>query len=374
MFLPTTYGAALLLTILTMICWGSWANTQKMTGKWRFELFYFDYAFGVLLCAVVAMFTLGVLNGNEITAIDSLALAGYRKMAFGFAGGVVFNLANMLLVAAISIAGLSVAFPVGIGLALVIGVIWNYFLNPQGNPLLLFGGSAVVVAAIVVDAMAYRRYASEKRKAAQTAQAVREDAAQPKPAVAKPASPQRSGQRRSVPPTSKATPTKGIVLSLVSGVLMGSFYPLVEMGKSGDLGLAAYSIAFIFALGVFFSTLLFQLFFALLPVYGEPFQLWDYFRGTKKQHLLGILGGVIWMAGAIANFAASSAPASVQVGPAVSYAIGQGATMVSALWGVLLWKEFANASREVRSFLITMFALFVVGLAMVSMAPLYAGR
>jgi len=363
MYLPTTYGAALLLTILTMICWGSWANTQKMAGKWRFELFYLDYSFGGLICAVVAMFTVGAMNPNDITAMDNLSFAAWRKIAYGLAGGVVFNLANMLLVAAISIAGLAVAFPVGIGLALVIGVVWNYVLNPQGNPALLFTGSVLVLGATIVNALAYKRYAAEKGNT-ETSSAM---------AAAAPLSKKRPSVRQSaVPEAGKATPTKGIVLSIVAGLLMGSFYPLVATGMESEIGLASYGIAFVFALGVFFSTFIFTLFFALMPVYGEPIALMDYFKGSRRQHTLGLAGGIIWMVGAIANFTASGAPASVQVGPAVSYAIGQGATMVSVLWGLLVWKEFAGAGGRVKMLLALMFVLFITGLGLVSIAPLYS--
>ncbi|MEO8024851.1 MAG: hypothetical protein ABI823_00175 [Bryobacteraceae bacterium] len=167
--MPTTYVSALLLMVFSMLCWGSWANTQKMTGKWRFELYYYDYALGVLLCAVLAAFTFGTLNSAELTFQDNFLITSYRKMAWGVAGGVVFNLANMLLVAAISVAGMSVAFPIGIGLALVIGVIWNYILTPQGNPTLLFGGAALVVVAIIVDAMAYAAHAAQLKAEAEAA-------------------------------------------------------------------------------------------------------------------------------------------------------------------------------------------------------------
>ncbi len=162
MILPTTYNTALLLTVISMLCWGSWANTQKLTGKWRFELYYVDYALGVLVCALIAAFTFGSMNSQEIGVFDTLMMTGKRKMAWAFAGGVVFNLGNMLLVAAISISGLAVAFPISIGLALVIGVIWNYSLNPQGNPLLLFGGASLVVVAIMVDAIAYKSHAARR--------------------------------------------------------------------------------------------------------------------------------------------------------------------------------------------------------------------
>jgi glucose uptake protein len=336
MILPSTYEVALLLSIVSMICWGSWANTQKMAGKWRFELFYFDYSLGVLLASVILGFTFGTM-GDGMTFVDNFLITGKRQMFFGVVGGVVFNLANMLLVAAIAVAGLAVAFPVGIGLALVIGVVWNYILNPQGNPTLLFTGAGLVVTAIIVDALAYRAYAASR-------------------------------------PASKGRPkasAKGIVLSLVSGLLMGSFYPLVEMGKADENGLGPYAIAFMFAMGVFFSTFIFNIYFMNLPVEGEAVGMADYIRGTVKQHLLGVFGGLVWCCGTIANFVAASSPPEVNVGPAVSYALGQGATLISALWGLLVWKEFAGAAGRVRVLIVAMLVLFVVGLSLVSVAPLY---
>ena len=350
MFLPNTYISALLLTILSMICWGSWANTQKLTGKWRFELFYYDYAFGVLLAAAIAAFTLGVTNSSELSFLDNLFIAGYRKMAFAVAGGVVFNLANMLLVAAIALSGLAVAFPVGIGLAMVIGVIANYLLNPQGNPTLLLAGGLLVVFAIVVDAMAYGSHASADAKASR----LKDPKAAAKAARAK-----------------KSRTRKGIVISLVCGVLMGSFYPLVEVSQQGDLGLAPYGCMLLFAAGVFLSTFVFNLFFLNLPVEGPPMQMSDYFKGTRRQHWLGIAGGAIWCAGALANFLAANTPPEVNIGPAISYAIGQGATLVSALWGLLVWKEFEGATSRVKTLLALMIILFVGGLILLSLAPLY---
>lgn len=353
MILPHTYLATLLVVFFSMLCWGSWANTQKMSGKWRFELFYFDYAFGVLLAAVICAFTLGSLGFDGFSFLDDMMNAGKRYAALSFGAGVIFNLANMLLVAAIAVAGLSVAFPVGIGLALIIGVIWNYLIRPQGNAILLFTGCALVVAAMVVDALAYR--AMEMLRAEAKAKA---------------------GQTRS---TRKKVNLKGVFLSLASGVLMGSFYPLVVMAKSnewggtaGENGLGPYAIGVVFALGILFSTFVFNLFFMNLPVEGEPVEFVDYFKGSPKQHLLGLAGGVIWCAGTIANFVGSSAPESVQVGPAISLALGQGAAMVSTLWGLLLWREFAGADARIKAFIFIMLALFITGLAMISVAPLYA--
>jgi glucose uptake protein len=337
MVLPHTYVAALLLTVVSMLCWGSWANTFKLAGKWRFELFYFDYSFGVLLAATIYALTFGDLGTDGFGFLDDLAHAGKTQIGFGGLGGIVFNLANMLLVAAISVAGLAVAFPVGIGMALVIGVIWNYALKPQGNPVLLFSGAAIIVGAIIVDALAYRAHAAKGSQA---------------------------GARKAG--------AKGILLSLVSGVLMGSFFPLVEIGKAGPLGLGPYAIGFVFAVGVFLSTFVFNLIFMNMPVEGPPVKIGAYFKGTGGQHALGIVGGMIWATGAIANFTAASAPESVQVGPAISYAIGQGATMVSALWGLLVWKEFAGADARVKTLIAVMLLLFVIGLGLVSVAPLYA--
>jgi glucose uptake protein len=350
MLIPQTYAGALILIVLSMICWGSWANAFKLTGKWRFELFYYDYSLGVLLAAIIAAYTFGSM-GDELSFSDNLIVAMRRNMAWAVAGGVVFNLANMLLVAAISVAGLAVAFPIGIGLALVVGVIWNYFLNPQGNPILLAVGVVLVVGAIVVDALAYSAHAGAKA----------------------PAAPAGKGKLKAAPKAGSAS-LKGIVLSLISGALMGSFYPLVEMGKGAGMesaGLGPYAVAFLFALGVFFSTFVFNLYFLNLPVQGEPLSMFSYFQGTLKQHALGIAGGLLWCTGAIANFTAASAPKFLEVGPAVSYAIGQGATMVSALWGLLVWKEFAGASGKVRFMLALMLLLFIGGLALISIAPLY---
>lgn len=360
MMLPATYATALLLTVLTMLCWGSWANTMKLAGKWRFELYYFDYAIGVLLAATIAAFTFGSFEGaavsdTEVLAfsfLDNVAIASKRQLALAVAGGVVFNFANMLLVAAISVAGLAVAFPVGIGLALIIGVVLNYMIKPAGNPQLLFGGSGLVFLAIIACALAHGLHSRNKAgAAAKTASGGRTVI--------------RAGGARA------ASPVKGIVLSLASGVFMGTFYPLVEMSKVGDFGLGPYSAAFFFAVGVFLSTPLFNLFFMNLPVEGEPVGFRDYFKGTTKMHLLGVAGGMIWCVGAVSNFVAASAPASVNVGPAISYAIGQGATLISTLWGLLVWKEFDGATRAVKLRVGLTLILFVLGLGAVSLAPLY---
>jgi glucose uptake protein len=345
MILPQTYTSALVLMILSMLCWGSWASTYKLAGKWRFELYYFDYAFGLLIAAFVLAMTAGSLGFDGFTFSDDLMHAGKRQWFLGFVGGIVFNLANMLLVAAIAVAGMAVAFPVGIGLALIIGVGLNYLLKPAGNPAFLFGGCALVMAAIVVDAAAYR-----------IINVIRHEA------LAK------EGKAKS---TRRPSSFKGIILSVASGILMGLFFPLVAAGQEGELGLGPYAIMVIFGVGVFFSTFVFNMFFLNLPVEGDPADPRDYFRARPIQHFWGLLGGAIWLGGAICAFVAASAPEQVHIGPAVSYAMGQGATLISALWGLLVWKEFKGGDMRVKLLLALMLALFAGGLTLVSLAPLH---
>jgi glucose uptake protein len=355
MILPTTYAAALILLLASMSAWGSWANTQKMSGKWRFELFYYDFSIGMLLCALLAAYTLGEMSPKDLTFSDNLLIAGRRQMVWAAGAGAVFNLANLLLVAAISVSGLAVAFPIGLGLALVVEATSNYLFNPQGNPILLFGGVVLVVIAILVDAFAYTGYLDDRLEEEKKAALVADPRA----------------KKRAPRPTGAA---RGIVLSIVSGIVMACFYPMLETARQGEAGLAPYGLALFFSIGVLGSSLFYIPFFLNFPVSGEPLQASDYFRGAGKQHALGLLGGVIWMAGGICNFAAAAAPASAQAGPALSYALSRGATMVSALWGLLVWREFQGASPRVRTLIAFMVVLFLAGLGMVSMASLHASR
>jgi glucose uptake protein len=345
MIIPGSYVASLVLLIVSMLCWGSWANTFKLSGpKWRFELFYFDFAAGVLAASLIIAFTFGSLGWDGFSFLDDLRNAGKRQDMYAFVAGCVFNLANMLLVGAISIAGMAVAFPLGVGLALIIGVIWNFSLNPVGNPLLLGMGCLAIVAAIVFDALAYRAYSSQQVPAAP------------------------SGRGKVV---RKPSSTKGIIIAMVSGILMGSFLPLVEMARSGEVGLGPYAVGFIFAFGVFSSTFVFNLFLMSLPVAGKPVEISSYFKGRLKQHALGLIGGILWYSGAVTNFVAARAEGTAHAGPAVSYAMEHGAILISALWGLIVWKEFANADDKIKSLLGMMLFLFVCGLAAVSLAPLY---
>ncbi|MGO9275535.1 MAG: GRP family sugar transporter [Terriglobia bacterium] len=328
MFIPQVYAVALALMVVSMLSWGSWANTQKLARNWRFELFYWDYVWGILLCSILIGVTFGRTDPSSADSFfRNFQTASVSNLVYAFVGGAVFNLANLLLVAAIAVAGLAVAFPIGIGLALVIGSVLNYIITPKGNPLLLFGGIALVCIAILLDALAYRNLSGNVQVS-----------------------------------------TKGIVLSLMCGVGMGLFYPFVARTLKGDGHLGPYTVAWVFALGVLVSNFPLNYAFMRRPVNGPPVAFRDYFAGAGRLHLWGVLGGLIWGVGTISNFVASYA---AMVGPATSYALGQGATLVSAIWGVFVWKEFRGAGSQVKRLLALMFVFFVLGLVSVALAPVF---
>ena len=336
MFFPQTYQIALLLMVLTMLCWGSWANTLKLCPVYRFQLFYWDYALGLFAGAAFWGLTAGSHGATGTPFLTDAVQAPVASVLFAILGGIIFNIANLLLVAAIDVAGLAVAFPVGIGLALIVGAVSSYLVRPAGNPLLLFGGVALVTVAIILDARAYRT---------------------------------REGIGKA---EAKAATTRAIALSLSAGLLMGTFYPLVAAALRGAPGVppvGPYAVSLFFALGVLFSTIPANLYLMAKPLDGKPrVAASGYWLAPFRFHIAGLLGGAIWSTGAVANFVASGAHL---VGPAVSYSIGQGATMVSACWGVFVWGEFAGAPATARRLLAWMFLFFALGLVAVALAPLY---
>jgi glucose uptake protein len=328
MYTPHSYPVALLMMLVSMLCWGSWANTEKIDRTRRFELYYWDYMWGIVVCALLFGLTLGRTNPAAAASFfHNLDSASTRSLAEAFAGGMIFNLGNLLLVAAISVAGMAVAFPLGAGLALVIGAVLNYVISPVGNRLLLFGGILLVSAAIASNAMAYRGL-SKSTKAG----------------------------------------TKGIVLSLLCGVVIGLFYPFVAKALTGENHLGPYTVYFVFALGALVSNFPINYAFMRRPVSGPPLSFQDYFRGGRAVHAWGVLGGLIWGTGTICSFVAAYTPT---VGPATSFSLSEGNTMISAVWGVFVWKEFRGANSRVKRLLALMFTLFVLGLVSISLAPVF---
>jgi len=328
MVIVQNYGTAVLLCIVTMICWGSWANTQKLASKsWRFELFYWDYVLGILLFSIISAFTLGSTGTEGRSFIADLQQAGLANILSAFTGGIVFNAANILLSAAIAIAGMAVAFPIGIGLALILGVMLNYFAAEKGNPVFLFAGVASVTLAIVFNALAYKRSN----------------------------------------PQNQVLSTKGIVLSLLAGLLMSFFYRFIagamdleNFSQPAAGKMTPYSAVFIFSAGVFISNFLFNTLLMRRPFDGPPVSYSQYFSGRFLTHTVGILGGLIWGLGTSLNLIAAG-----EAGPAISYGLGQGATLVAALWGVFIWKEFKAAPKSTSYLISTMFLFFILGLVLI---------
>ena len=328
MVVVESYLVAVIMCLITMLCWGSWANTQKLaTKKWPFQLFYWDYAIGVFLLSLILALTMGSLGSVGRSFFADLDQATSRVLWLAFLGGVIFNLSNILLVAAIDIAGMAVAFPIGVGLALAIGVIMNYVATPVGNPVVLFIGVALVVGAILIDALAYKR----------------------------------------LPSTGEKTRTKGIAISVAAGVLMGFFYRFVAASMSEDFvnleagKLSPYTAVVIFSLGLLLSNFLWNSFVMAKPFVGNPVPYRDYFtKGDTRLHLTGILGGVVWGIGMSFSIIAAG-----EAGFAISYGLGQGATMVAAFWGVFIWKEFKEAPAGTNRLIALMFTSFIVGLALI---------
>jgi glucose uptake protein len=328
-FQPQTYFLALVLMVLSMFCWGSWANTMKLCPGYRFQLFYWDFVVGLVAGVFLWGFSLGSFGtGGQSFWIEVMAIDRHHAL-LAIAGGAIFNVANLLLVAAIEVAGLAVAFPVGIGLALILGAVGSYIFSPQGNPWMLFGGIALVLAAILSDAVAYKLREAEHQ----------------------------------------ALTRKGVVISLISGVLMGCFYPFVSRSMEGPGSVGPYAASLFFVIGVAICAIPVNLLLMRYPLDGRPpVAMNRYFAARGIWHVWGIVGGGIWCTGAVFNFVASRAHV---VGPAVSYSIGQGATMISACWGVFVWKEFASAPRKATQYLALMFVLFLLGLTLIAVAPLF---
>lgn len=333
MFILENYTTAVLLCLVTMLCWGSFANTQKLAGKtWRFELFYWDYVIGILIFSFAMALTLGSYGDKGRSFFNDLQQASSSNILSAIIGGVIFNAANILLCAAIAIAGMAVAFPVGIGIALVLGVIVNYIAAPKGNNALLFLGVGLVTLAIITNALAYR-------KASKVAQKV---------------------------------PTKGIIISVVCGILMSFFYRFIaasvdleNLSSPATGKMTPYTAVFVFSVGILLSNFLFNTIIMKRPFEGTPVTYSTYFKGKLRTHLVGVLGGLIWGLGNSLNFIAAG-----KAGPAISYGLGQGSTLVAALWGVFIWKEFKSAPKGTNTLIAAMFLFFVVGLALIVCAGL----
>jgi glucose uptake protein len=347
MILPTTALTVWILAIVSLLCLGSWANTLKLAGKWRFEYFYFDFVFGMLLFAGVSALVLGSGRAQELTFQDNLLLVGYRKMAWAMAGGVVLNLGMLLLLAATSIAGMSVAFPLTLGVALVIGAVWDFANATQAGAVLTFIGVALLLGAVSVAGLAYVQLLQVYRAAAQKALT-------PDP---------RTKSKR---PKSAGTGLV-IILSVVGGIALSTFPKILDQAI-GEGGLAPYSVVVLLSVAALLSSPFFVLFFTTFPVTGTPGMPSGYFAGSRKQHLLGVTGGIVWGAGMLTSLMTAAAPQNVQPSPLIQYLLNNGVLLVAVAWGLLAWQEFRGGGDRVRMLAAGMVVLFLAGLGMVAFA------
>ena len=327
MVLVQNYTLAVFLCALAMICWGSWQNTQNLIGKtWRFEHYYWDFSIGILLFALVMAFTFGSIGTEGRSFMVDLRQASPQNLISAAIGGIIWNVGTLLLVAAISIAGMSVAFPIGGGIGWTLGILINYIGKPEGNPLFLFGGTAFIILAIILSMLSYRKLATQQKK----------------------------------------TTLKGILLSLSAGLCIAFFYRFVAASLATDFSpadagkISSYSAVVFFSIGALICTAILNPVFMAKPVQGEPVKISDWFRGSSKVHLLGMLGGAIWCLGNSVSFTSVGAAS-----PAISYGLSNSAPVVAALWGIFVWKEFKDAPRGTNIILTFMFGCYLAGLVFI---------
>ncbi len=329
MFVVESYGLAVVLNFITMICWGSWANSKKMlSADWPFDNFYWDYVLGVFLLATTLGVTLGSHGMVGRSFFVDLAQVAPNSVGLALLGGIIFNLANIMVVGAIELAGMAIVFPIAIGIALVLGVAINYFAVPSGDPWSLGGGVLCVVAAIIFDGLAYRKIQIKKTV---------EDS------------------------------KKALLLAIFGGILLGFFYRFVAASMSLDFvdlekgKLGPYGAFFVFSVGMILSNPFWQKLHKMWHIPDAKTPPEPYFsRGSGILHSIGIGGGLIWGLGMGFSIIASG-----KAGYAVSYGLGEGATMVAALWGIFVWKEFHGAPRGTSGLLVLMLSFFVVGLGLI---------
>jgi glucose uptake protein len=327
MILVQNYGLAVFLCAVAMVCWGSWQNTQNLAGKeWRFELFYWDYSIGILLFALLMAFTFGSLGNQGRSFLPDLAQADAKNLFSAALGGFIWNIGTLLLVASISIAGMSVAFPIGGGIGWTLGILINYIGRPEGNPVLLFTGTFIIILAIIVSMQAYKKLASQQKK-----------------------------------------PTfKGIALAFLAGLCIAFFYRFVASSLATDFSpadagkISSYTAVVFFSVGALLSTIIINPFFMAKPVEGEPVKISQWLKGSPRVHLFGLLGGFIWCLGNSVSFMSVGAAS-----PAISYGLSNAAPVVAALWGIFAWKEFRDAPKGTDLLLILMFAFYMAGLLLI---------
>jgi glucose uptake protein len=359
MILAQNHFQAILLLVLAALCWAFWAGMHKMTPNWRFELFSVDVAIGFGIAISIYAFTVGSLGFDGFSFMDDLMHAGKRQWLFAFSAGIIFNLANMILLGAVSVAGLSVAIPLGLGISSIFGLGLTLLLNHVGNPFLVFVGSACFVVGAVLAAVSYSFLISARLE-----RMVKEGKAKIAPHVP-------GISKGMIVSTDAPSATKGLLLSGVAAALMWIMYPLINKARDGESGLGPYALMALFSLGVFISTFVFDLFLINLPVDGEPIEPFEYVRGSLKAHFAGIVAGILLCSGILAELVAAGGPPEAQPGKLMTYGLKQLAPLVGGCAGVWIWKELKDAEGRVRAIFYAFAVLFAAGVAsFIAAAPM----
>jgi len=326
LLIPSTHSSALSLLVVALVCLGSWANTLKLTGnRWRFEFFYLDFSVGALLVAALAGFTLGS-SGNELGIGDRALVAGRMAQVWAIAGGVVFNIGNLLLTAAVSLVGMSAAFPLSVGIALIVTSVTSF---RSSNLLLLALGIACCLSAVFLQVRAclQQHPAGVVPKSAN---------------LRSRAAPRPIDQRR-------MRTIKGLIAGIFGGIFLGFFYQLAATGINGEFGLGPYAGGVLFATGILGSSIAFLFIFVNVAIEGPPLRFSSYFRGTFRQHLLGWGGGAIWTGGMLSALLANAAPPEIGLGNPVRIGLPAASALLYVIWGLVFWREFSKASVGAKS-------------------------
>jgi glucose uptake protein len=348
MILPQTFSAALFLSILGLVCLGSWASAYKLAGKLRYELFYADFAVGAALLALIYAFTVGSLGVNldGLSFMDDLSNAGKRQWMYGFLAGVIFNLGNMLLMSSVSVSGMAVAFPTAFSMALIVSTVVNMLGGgPAGNTGLLLAGCGLLILTVIAEAMSLNMLGVLRHETMA-----------------------RAGKAKS---TRRPSSMKGVILGIVGGLVLGSYLPLFDKARESDIGMGPYALMVMFALGLLLSTIVFSVFFFNLPVGGEPVGFADYLKLRPATHGKGMLAGAVWCTGALALWVTAQTPNLLRDNRALTFALSQGAPVVAALWGLVVWKEFRGGDVRVKTMSVLMLVLFASGVALLAMAAVH---
>ena len=310
------------MMLLAMVCWGSWTNTYRLARGWRLELYHFDYSVGVLLAALAAALTGGTLFGSPDWT-GNLRSADAAALVWAACGGASLNIGNFLLMAGIERVGMTVAFPVSVGFALVVSTILNYLVHPLGDPVLLGAGVTLVFCAVLTNSYAY----SSAHGPVQT----------------------RAGS--------------GLAMCFAAGILFSISSPLVAKAMASARPLAPYGACVMYGTSSLAASVLLLFYLLRRPLGGVPLPLKSYLRGSAVNHGAGLAGGVIWGAGMVLSFVAAGL-----AGMAVSSAVGQANPLVAAVWGIFVWHEFRAAARRTHVLLALMLLLYATGLLLLALS------